>query len=293
MTRIALVVIALLSIGCSKAKAKVGDKCENGTRACVDAQNGLYCAAGAYQADTCRGPRGCAEDKGIVTCDITGNNDGDACPAALDGFSVCRADRKTRATCKGGKYVVEPCKGEDGCTTEQIGQAKCDKGNPEVGEACTSDPRIQFCAAGKKAMLNCKDGKYVVGQKCPGKFGCKEQSGGIVSCDPDGTFAVGDACFFIQEACSDDHRKKLVCKDGKFVADTDCPGEKGCENLSCDLGLAVEKEECIFTGRRACATDGKSLLECKTSTKADEPSTWKSIQNCKTCRPGDGKLNCE
>jgi hypothetical protein len=293
MNRPGLLLAMLLVMGCGKAKAKVGDKCDNGARACVDAQHALYCANGAFQADTCKGPKGCLEDKGQATCDITGNTDGDPCPMALDGFSVCRSDRKTRAMCKGGKYVVEACKGEDGCTTEQVGLAKCDKGNPDPGEACTSDPRLQFCAAGKKAALTCKDGKYALAQKCPGPLGCREQTGGAVACDPNGEFAVGDACYFISMACSLDHKTLLSCKDGKFAVESDCPGEAQCTDVVCDKGLAVEKEVCIQTGRKACSIDKKALLECKTSTKADEDATWKSIKKCKSCEPKDGKLACD
>ncbi len=294
MTRLGLFLVALLALGCSKAKAKVGDKCDNGARACIDAQSGLYCAAGAYQPDTCKGPKGCVEDKGQATCDITGNNDGDPCPAALDGFSVCRADRKTRAMCKGGKYVVEACKGEDGCTTEQVGMAKCDKGNPDPGETCTADPRLQFCAAGKKAAMTCKDGKYVVVQNCPGTQGCREQTGGAVACDPGGAFAAGDPCFFISAACTADGKSLLTCKDGKFAVDSDCPGEGKCSGVACDKGFALEKDVCTEGGRKACSQDKKSMLECKTPAKTDEDSTWKSIKKCaKGCEPKDGKIGCE
>ena len=296
MNRAALfVLLALFAVGCTK-KAKVGDKCDNGARACVDAQNGLYCAAGVYHADTCRGAKGCVEDKGFATCDITGNNDGDPCPTALDGFSVCRADRKTRAMCKGSKYVVETCRGDDGCTTEQVGMARCDKGNPEPGEACTSDPRLQFCAAGKKAMLTCKDGKYVVRQKCPGPNGCRAADGGAVACDPNGTFAAGEECFFINSACTGDGKSLLACKDSKFAIDKECPGEGACAGAVCDTGFAAENEPCAV-GKHACNLDKKSLLECKVpKVKPDEEADpkWAIAKKCKTaCAAGDGKLTCD
>lgn len=291
----ALAVVVLLALGCNK-KPKVGDKCENGMRACVDAVSGLYCAAGAYQQDTCRGPKGCAEDKGIVSCDITANNDGDPCPAALDGYSVCRADRKTRAMCKGGKYVVESCNGEDGCTTEQVGMARCDKGNPEPGESCTSPAPVQYCSSDKKSMMTCIDGKYVVRQKCPGPNGCRPGTGGSVICDPKGEFAAGDGCFFIQNACSG--HTLLNCKDGKFAVEKECPGEEGCSPMRCDPGYAIEKDPCI-AGRHACSDDKKSLLECKPpnlkpGALADYDLKWSVAKKCKTeCTAKDGKLGCE
>ena len=296
MNRFAFAALVVLALGCSK-KPKVGDKCENGARACIDGTSGLYCAAGAYQADTCRGAKGCAEDKGIVTCDITGNNDGDPCPAALDGFSVCRADRKTRAMCKGGKYVVETCNGDDGCTTEQVGMARCDKGNPGVGESCTSDPRVQYCSSDKKGMVTCKDGKYVLRQKCPGPNACKPGSGGGVICDPNGEFAEGDDCFFISLACTADGKKLLACKDGKFATSKECPGEGRCSGVTCDEGYAVEGEPCIV-GRHMCSLDKKSLLECKTvkakSVDEVDEQKWAVSKKCKTqCTAADGKLSCD
>lgn len=295
MKRAALLLLSLLVVGCAK-KPKVGDKCDNGARACVDAQNGLYCAAGTFQADTCRGAKGCVEDKGIATCDITANNDGDPCPAALDGFSVCRADRKTRAMCKGSKYVIEACRGEDGCTTEQVGMARCDKGNPEPGESCTSDPRLQYCAVGRKAMLTCRDGKYVVRQSCPGPNGCKDGSGGAVMCDPRGAFAAGDDCFFIQAACTPDGKALLACKDGKLAFDKECPGEGACTPVACDTGYVAENEPCS-AGQHACNLDKKSFMECKTpkgSATEDAQPTWTVAKKCKSgCSAKDGKLTCD
>ena len=291
VARSAMLLIAALLIACSK-KPKVGDKCDNGTRACMDATHGLYCANGVFQADTCKGPKGCFEEKGLATCDITANVDGDECPAVLDGYSVCRVDRKTRAMCKAGKYVVESCRGEEGCTTEQVGVARCDRGNPEPGEACTTDPRQQFCAAGKKSFITCVSGKFVARQKCPGPSGCT-QSGAFVGCDPNGAFEVGDGCFFIQNACTAEGKSLLACKDGKFALDKECPGPDRCSgNVRCDTGYANEGEPCDV-GKRACSSDKKALLECKTP-KGDEDSKWSVKTKCKTeCVAKDGTLACD
>jgi len=293
MKRFFLAVLLVLAVSCAK-KVRVGDKCENGMRACVDGTHGLYCANGAFQADTCKGPKGCYEEKGIASCDLTGNDNGDPCPAALDGFSVCRADRKTRAMCKGGKYVVETCKGEDGCTTESVGMARCDRGDPDPGDSCTSDARLQFCASDKKAFVTCKEGKFVVRQKCPGPNGCRSQSAGVVSCDPYGAFAAGDDCFFIQSVCTNDNKSLLACKDGKFALDKECPGPNRCRGVECDTGVAVEGEACLI-GQQACSLDKKTMLECKQAKSNDdfEPK-FTVMKKCKTqCVPKDGKLECD
>jgi hypothetical protein len=295
LKRVLPALLVVLAVSCT-TKPKVGDKCENGMRACVDKTQGLYCANGAFQADTCKGPKGCYEEKSIASCDLTGNDNGDPCPAALDGFSVCRADRKTRAMCKAGKYVVETCRGEDGCTTESVGMARCDRGDPEPGEACTSDARLQFCSSDKKSFVTCKDGKYVVRQKCPGPNGCRTMSAGVVACDPFGAFAAGDDCFFIQSVCTADGKSLLACKDGKLAADQDCPGPERCRGGFCDTGVAVAGEICTVGGK-ACSLDKKTLLECKAPKGSPDGivgATWSVAKKCKSdCVPKDGQLACD
>jgi len=293
MKRALLILLVALSLSCAK-KPKAGDPCAKEARACVDKTQGLYCANGVYQADTCKGPRGCYEENGITSCDRTANESGDPCPAALDGQSVCRADRKTRAMCKDSKYVVESCKGEDGCTTESIGMARCDRGDPAPGESCTSDARLQFCASDKKSFVTCKDGKFVVRQKCPGPNGCRTMSAGVVSCDPSGPFVAGDDCFFLQDVCTADGKSLLTCKDGKFAFGTDCPGPNRCSQYRiCDTGMAAENETCVI-GTQACNLDKKSLLECKKPKNPDEPAVYTVGKKCKTaCVPKDGKFECD
>lgn len=286
-----LLVVVGLTLGCGKPKA--GDKCdEAGKRACVDGKSALYCAAGTWQLDTCKGPRGCAEEKGVVSCDATENADGDPCPAALDGFGACRADRKSRAICKGGKYLVEPCRGDDGCTMQQGGLSSCDHAGAKIGDKCTVDPRVEMCGEGGKAFVQCKNGVIALSQKCPGPVGCKDQGGGRVSCDPNGEFAVSDLCHFITAACTADGKSIMACRDGKFVIDKACPGPDGCKNVSCDLGVGKLGDPCDRMA--ACSDDGKSLLVCKMKKADDEGTTWNLDRKCKTgCAAKDGKLVCD
>jgi hypothetical protein len=288
--------------GCKGDKgsgAKVGDKCEGGTRTCKDGKTSLFCAAGAWQADTCKGPRGCYEDKGASQCDITGNEDGDPCPAVLDGFGACRADHKSRVTCKASKYVTELCKGAEGCTMEQAGVASCDRGAASAGDNCTLEGR-QVCSEGGKTFLLCKAGKFVLGQKCPGPNGCKEPGGGLVTCDPNGPFEAGDACHFIAKTCSGDGKAQLECEASKFVQKRECPGPDRCKGFECDSGQATVGEPCVLE-KRACSVDGKSLLACKTpkpkkGALGDEvlDPKWTVDKTCKAaCTPKDGVLDCQ
>src|SRR5437899_1199689 len=93
-----LAFVVLLLASC-KGGDKAGGPCDNGMRKCQDGKTALYCAKGTWQTDTCKGPRGCYEDKGTAACDVTANAEGDPCPQALDGFGACRADLKSRAIC--------------------------------------------------------------------------------------------------------------------------------------------------------------------------------------------------
>lgn len=284
------------TMGCGKPKA--GEKCEEvGRRACVDGKTALYCVSGAWQLDTCKGPKGCLEEKNNATCDLTENAEGDPCPVALDGFGACRADRATRALCQKGKYVVEPCRGPDGCTMQQGGMSTCDHSVTKLGDRCTVDPRVQMCGDGGadgKVFARCTDGVIALAQKCPGPNGCKDEGGGRVSCDPNGAFVEGDLCHFIKNACSSDKRALLSCEGGKFKQVKTCPGPDGCTGVACDQGTGVIGEAC--TAKQACSEDGKALLACKPPSKKSDglDDVWTIDRKCKTaCVVKDGKFACD
>ncbi len=279
--------LGVVALACGKAKA--GDKCEeSGLRVCVDGKTSLYCAKGAWQADTCRGPKGCVEAGKIVTCDVTGNAAGDVCPAALEGFQSCAADGKSRVECKGGKYVMEVCKGKDGCTLVQAGPVTCDQGPPDIGGSCKIE-KLQACSPDKKSAMHCQSGAFALAQKCPGPNGCSPQGGGLVSCDPNGVFVEGDLCHFISVTCTKDGRTQLECDQGKLKLGRACPGEGGCAPGVCDPGVAKVGEQCK-EGGRACADDKKALVECKD--KNGLP-VWTVTKKCGNCEPKDGKLECK
>lgn len=289
-----LVLALLLFVACKGSGDKPGGPCENGARKCQDGKTALYCAKGAWQSDTCKGPRGCYEDKGIAACDVTGNAEGDPCPQALDGFGACRADLKSRAMCKAGKYTIESCTGEGGCTMDSPGISTCDRGAAELGSPCSTEG-FQSCAADKKSFFLCKGGKYAEGQKCPGKTGCSSKGGGLVGCDPNGAFAPDDRCILVQLACTEGGKARLKCEGGKFVADEECPGPLRCFGVECDTGLAKIDDTCKQEGRTACSDDKKSLVSCKPSKKKGEEDLlkWTVDKKCpKSCMPNDGNLEC-
>lgn len=287
-------------VACDKGKPKQGETCENNKRTCESSARLLICVNGAFQADTCKGPKGCYEDKGLATCDITGDDPGDPCPRALEGFTGCRRDGKTRLTCKAGAYEAESCVGPDGCTLTQIGVATCDLGPPRQGGPCSGDPRIQYCDADGKGFMLCgSERKFVVAQKCPGPNGCKETGGGLVSCDPNGAFVAGDACVLLSTTCSADGSSQLRCEGGSFVAH-ECPGPERCTmgGTACDTGFAAVGAPCV-EGKRACSDDKKSLLECKPTPpkkvlEGEPEATLAVKKKCKgECTPKDGALACD
>jgi len=294
-----VVALGLLSLlACSK-KPKNGEACEdNGSRACVDPKTSVYCFKGTWQAEACNGPKGCTLDRGVGACDVTGDVEGDVCPTALEGWSACKADGKTRLTCKGGKYSAETCSGAEGCTLERAGMATCDRGPAQIGSTCSEDPRIQHCDLDKHSFVVCgSDHKYVLAQKCPGANGCTEQGGGLVACDPNGAFVEGDLCVLITGACTSDGAAQLQCENGKLVKKLDCPGPDRCQGVICDTGVAKLDDPCAIEGKQACSDDGKALLECKTPKAANEleppPTKWTKTKACKTgCTPKEGKLEC-
>ncbi len=211
---------------------------------------------------------------------------------ARDG--VCRADRKSRAICQKGKYVIEPCRGPDGCTMQQGGMSTCDHAVTKLGDRCTVDARLQMCGEDGKSFTRCLEGAVVLVQKCPGPNGCKDEGGGRVACDPNGAFLDGDLCHFLKYTCTQDQRALLMCESGKFVKKKTCPGPGGCNGLACDQGTALAGDPC--NGKEACSEDGKSLLACKPSTKKTDEgaNVWTLDKKCKTaCTVADGKLLCE
>lgn len=293
--------VVTIAIACAKEKPPApGGMCDAGKRACADAQTALLCVNGVWQKDTCRGPKGCYLDKGLATCDLTGNAVGDPCPTSMDGWSGCKSDGTTRIVCKAGKYQYEQCKGKEGCTLTQVGVTTCDYGPPVVGEECVGDARIQRCDDTGKLFVQCKDAKWTLSQKCPGPLGCTEPGGGLVTCDANGKFEDGDLCVLLQQTCTDDGSAQLLCENGKF-ARHDCPGPSRCSlgGTKCDTGLATADDACLEEGVTACSTDKKSMLECKApkakpGSELETVAKWTVKKACKTeCVPKDGVIECK
>lgn len=185
-----LLVLLATFIAC---KPRVGGTCKDGQRECLDAHSSLYCASGTWQLDACKGPNGCRQESGQdAWCDTRGALEGDTCLAQFEGRLECADDLKSRIQCRGGRYHTEQCKGPRGCTPEgedairHLGPS-CDPGEPAPGTSCidwpgTANEEAPLCGEGHATTVKCRDGVYVVVDRCPGPNGCKRFQG-MTQCD--------------------------------------------------------------------------------------------------------------
>jgi hypothetical protein len=146
----------------------------------------LLCHEGKYELHSCRGPKGCDNASGKVECDRSVQMESDLC--AQDKTQTCSMDNKRVLTCKGRRYVVdEYCRGPKGCTVAG-GNVQCDRGAQNNAEPCHKNGDFE-CAVDGKTRLVCKDLRWEVEQKCPGKC---VSAAGKVSCE-DGTPGAASA----------------------------------------------------------------------------------------------------
>lgn len=96
-------VIFVTAAGCSSAKA--GDKCDTSGFLCADATTALECKVGAWVSLPCKGSGGCKRTSDTVTCDMSGNVEGDACASSAEGKGLCSADGTATFECRDGKLV--------------------------------------------------------------------------------------------------------------------------------------------------------------------------------------------
>ncbi len=157
--------------GCG-CKKKAGDSCAKGEAACKDDRTTLSCQDGKFIESPCKGANGCKVEGATVDCDISGNANGDPCSKEEEGNTACSGDGKSQIECKGGAYVVHPCRGPDGC--KQTGMmANCDVSIAQQGDLCEGVTGGYACSLDNKALLKCKNGKFEVEEQCPAEKPCK------------------------------------------------------------------------------------------------------------------------
>jgi len=92
-------VAAALILG-SCGGAREGDACTREGYRCDGASAVLECRGNRWVALPCSGPGGCSSVIGGTTCDVTGNQVGDGCPAAMEGSGFCRGNPPSLFACR-------------------------------------------------------------------------------------------------------------------------------------------------------------------------------------------------
>jgi hypothetical protein len=173
------VVTALLVVAACDDKGAPGDPCKPTDAQCLDPHTELACESGVLVAAPCKGPKGCRETGQELLCDFSENEAGDRCARSDEGAAQCRPSHTERIRCTGGAYVIEPCRGDDGCHTA-AGKVLCDQSRGKAGEPCSG--KTHACTMDGKALLECADGRFQQSAACPGEGGCAIGAG-AVQCD--------------------------------------------------------------------------------------------------------------
>ena len=85
---------------------QAGGSCSSfGTFACEEPHTALECETGTWRAIACKGPSGCAEVDGQITCDPSLDVPGDPCSLAQDGESICASDGGAVLQCRLGVWT--------------------------------------------------------------------------------------------------------------------------------------------------------------------------------------------
>ncbi len=107
---------------------------------------------------------------------------------------------------------------------------------------------------------------------CRGPRGCAK-SGDVDDCD-DTLGAEGDTCPLdppLDYACTADHTRALVCKEGRYGLWRACRGPDECtveggRNVRCDNTLGAPGDPCAQAGSYACSVDRLTMLVCDGAT---------------------------
>lgn len=92
-------------VACDMSLANPGEPCKeaNKTACSVDGKQQVVCQNGVFVVQRhCRGERGCKNDGGLLTCDVTIADVGDPCLTV--GQVVCAADGQSELVCQGGSF---------------------------------------------------------------------------------------------------------------------------------------------------------------------------------------------
>jgi hypothetical protein len=144
-----------------------------------------------------------------------------------------------------------------GCKEHRAPGGKCGLAEEDQLVACDGSGSALFCKNLRLRAIPCR-----------GARGCSGES--PASCDIS-LAQEGDGCIAAdtqETACSVDHQKTLVCRDGRFAAVRTCRGPRGCGDFGptrpgCDQTLGEAGDVCLDSNVPACSVDHKALLGCE------------------------------
>ena len=156
-----------------------------------------------------------------------------------------------------------------GLAATVLGVVAACRSKPAPGAPCRVPDQL-VCAAADGALV-CEGGAWTP-VPCRGTRGCV-RSGETDDCD-DTVGAEGDACPLnppLDYACTADHSRALVCKDGRYGLWRACRGPEGCtveggRNVRCDNTLGEPGDPCVQVGTYACSVDRLTMLACDGNT---------------------------
>lgn len=157
--------------------------------------------------------------------------------------------------------------------------ASC-KVKAQSGSGCTSPGK--FVCVEKDTALYCDKDTYMP-VACRGPRGCVSTTTAD-TCD-DILAEEGEVCVQSDNhACSVDHKRALVCKDGRWALWHACKGAEACtvqaKSVHCDSSIADLGDACIEHGKGACSTDKRFLLVCTERDCYERDSSCRGPEAC-------------
>ena len=264
---------------CADQNLCTTDSCNEGTDACVNANNTIACDDGSFctVGDTCGNgqcagsARNCGDGNACTddTCDEEANScvNADNTAPCNDG-SFCTVDD----TCDDGQCVgsARDCGDKNGCTTDSCN---------DDADTCVNANNAIACDDGSFCTVDDVCGNGV----CAGAArDCGDQNGCTTdSCDDD-----SDACVNADntDACNDGSFCTVgdTCDDGQCVgAPRDCGDAEACTTDSCD----DEANACVNTPTQAECNDGLACTQndtCASGTCEGTPVVCNDENGCTT-----------
>ena len=271
--------VASLFVVFASCKPSAGGECKENATSCDTPTSRYACIANRYVLETCKGAKGCKEEKGTTVCDSSKGDLGDPCAQA--NVTVCGTDGKTQYKCTEGKLAFVSRCSKDGCSVDDNGAGHCNDPFAKVGDTCKNDSTKTergngACNEDFKSELRCKDGKFALTEYCRGSEGCVPLTTGPW-CDRS-IANEGDDCDPDKEefarSCDASKENLFTCVNHKLTRKVHCGGEGKCYvrqygqdgfshyQAECDQSLAKVGEECAKDGQPACSDDMQNRLMC-------------------------------